>query len=163
MHIVQAKGRKSAPLTLIAAAAITLVLDQVSKALIRVYLPRGDFVSLGFFKLRHVRNPGTAFGLISAKPWPFFAASIIIFFLLLAVLWRWGGPGSRAFQLGMGLIVGGAVGNIIDRILQGSVTDFIDFGFWPVFNLADLAIVCGVIITLFIVARETWRSEEERV
>jgi signal peptidase II len=148
VHIVQAEGRKSAPLILIAAAAVTLILDQVSKAFIRVYLPRGDTVSLGFLKLRHVRNPGTAFGLISAKSWPFFATSIIIFFLLLIVLWRWGGPGSWVFQLGMGLIVGGALGNII--------------GFWPVFNLADMAIVVGVIITLFIVAKETWKTEAEK-
>jgi signal peptidase II len=162
VHIVQAEGRKSAPLILIAAAAVTLILDQVSKAFIRVYLPRGDTVSLGFLKLRHVRNPGTAFGLISAKSWPFFATSIIIFFLLLIVLWRWGGPGSWVFQLGMGLIVGGALGNIIDRIIQGSVVDFIDIGFWPVFNLADMAIVVGVIITLFIVAKETWKTEAEK-
>lgn len=161
MYIVQAKGRKSPPLTLIVTAFIALVIDQISKSLIRVYLPQGDYISLGFLKIRHVRNPGTAFGLISGKSWPLFSASIAIFFVLLVVLWRWGGPGNRIFQLGMGLIVGGAVGNIIDRILQGSVVDFIDFGFWPVFNLADMAIVIGVIITLFIVAKETWTSEAE--
>ncbi|OFW56039.1 MAG: signal peptidase II [Actinobacteria bacterium RBG_19FT_COMBO_54_7] len=148
-------------MTLIIAASIALVVDQISKSLIRVYLPLGDSIALGPLKIRHVRNPGTAFGLISGKSWPLFVSTIVIFFLLLVVLWRWGGPGSRIFQVGMGLIVGGAVGNIIDRILQGSVVDFIDFSFWPVFNFADIAIVAGVIITLFVVAKETWKSEAE--
>lgn len=156
---MQTEGRKGAPLTLLVTAFITLACDQISKSIIRIYMPRGEYISLGFFKITHARNPGTAFGLITGKPWPLFAASIAIFFLLLIVLWWWGGPGSIFFQVGMGLIVGGAVGNIIDRILQGSVVDFIDFGFWPVFNLADMAIVIGVIITLFIVIKETWNTE----
>lgn len=143
------------------AAAVALGVDQISKAIIRVYLPKGESASLGFIRITQVNNARSAFGLIPASPWPFFAASIVIFFLLLLALWRWGGPGNRVFQVGMGLIAAGAIGNIIDRIALGSVVDFIDVGFWPVFNVADIAIVIGVIIALAFVAIRTWKPEEE--
>lgn len=141
-------------------ALVTLALDQISKAVIRLYLEPGTTLSWGsFIKIRQIRNPGTAFGIISGKPWPLFVVSVVVFFLLLVVLWRWGGPGSTLFQVGLGLICGGAVGNIIDRVALGEVVDFIDLGFWPVFNLADLAIVVGVGITLIIVVKESWKKE----
>jgi signal peptidase II len=159
---VQAERRKGAPIALVVAALTTLAVDQLSKALTRIFLPKGSVVSIGgVLKLRQVRNPGTAFGVIQGEPWPLFLLSIAVFFFLLLVLWRWGGPGSRFFQMGMGLIIGGALGNIIDRIALGAVVDFIDFGFWPVFNLADMAIVVGVIMTMVVVVKETWKKENQ--
>ena len=137
-------------------------MDQLSKALIRIFMPWGESLSLGgVLRIRQVRNPGTAFGIIPGSSWPLFLVSILVFLALLLVLWRWGGPGSTAFQLGMGLIIGGAIGNIIDRIALGAVVDFIDFGFWPVFNLADLAIVVGVGMAMVVVVRESWRRDAE--
>lgn len=162
MHLVQTKGRKGLPVTLLVTALVTLAIDQLSKALIRIFLPSGEEILMGGFgKLVQVRNPGTAFGIIEGRSWPLFLVSIAIFFILVLVLWRWGGPGSAFFQLGLGLIIGGAVGNIIDRIALGAVVDFIDLGFWPmrswpVFNLADLAIVAGVGITLIIVIKDSF-------
>jgi signal peptidase II len=157
---VQAKRGKGIPLILIVTALVTIALDQVSKVLVRLYLEPGTTISVGgFIEIRQVRNPGTAFGIISSKPWPLFVISVVVFFLLLLVLWRWGGPGSRIFQVGLGLICGGAIGNIIDRIFLGEVVDFIDMGFWPVFNIADMAIVIGVGITLVIVVKESWKKE----
>lgn len=164
MYLVQAEGRKGLPLTLLGTALVTLVLDQLSKGLVRVFLAQGEVVSLGGFgELRQLRNPGTAFGIIEGRSWPLFVASIAVFFVLVLVLWRWGGPGTSLFQVGLGLIIGGAVGNIIDRIALGAVVDFMDLGFWPmkswpVFNLADLAIVAGVGIILIVVLRETFRK-----
>ncbi len=79
----------------------------------------------------------------------FFLASVAVLFLFLAVLWRWKGVQGRAFRVSLGLIMAGAVGNIIDRIFLGEVVDFIDFRFWPVFNLADVAMVVGVAMALF--------------
>lgn len=160
MHKVQ-KERRVPPLTLFATALITLVMDQLSKAIVRIHLPLGETVSLGFLEFRQVRNPGTAFGLITSKAWPLFVVSIVLFFVLILVLWKWGGPGSRVFQMGLGLIIGGALGNIIDRLTLGEVVDFIDVGFWPVFNIADIAIVAGVGIVLVIVAKQTWKGENE--
>ncbi len=158
---MQAKGRKGLPLTLLVTALVTLVLDQSSKALVRIYLPQGEKVFLGGFgEIYQLRNPGTAFGIIEGRSWPLFIASIVIFFVLVLVLWTWGGPGSGVFQAGLGLIIGGAVGNIIDRIALGAVVDFIDLGFWPmkswpVFNIADIAIVAGVGIILIVVVKES--------
>jgi signal peptidase II len=140
-------------------ALATLVVDQLSKALIRVYMPMGESFSVSFIKIRQLRNPGTAFGIIQGKSWPLFLISIAVFVVLIVVLWHWGGPGSTLFQLGLGLIIGGALGNIIDRIILGEVVDFIDVGFWPVFNLADAAIVIGVGITLIVVITDIWKKE----
>jgi signal peptidase II len=164
---VQTKGRKGFPVTLLVTTLITLAIDQLSKALTRIYLPSGESVSLGDFgKLYQVRNPGTAFGIIQGRSWPLFLVSIVVFFVLVLVLWRWGGPGSAFFQAGLGLIIGGAIGNIIDRIALGAVVDFIDLGFWPmrswpVFNFADLAIVIGVGMTLIVVIKESFRREPQ--
>jgi len=162
---VQTKRRKGLPVTLLVTAFVTLAVDQLSKALVRIFLTSGEEISLGGFgKLTQVRNPGTAFGIIEGRSWPLFVASIVIFFILIVVLWQWGGPGTAFFQVGLGLIIGGAVGNIIDRIALGAVVDFIDLGFWPmrawpVFNLADLAIVIGVGITLIMVIKDGFRKE----
>jgi signal peptidase II len=157
---VQTERRKGLPLTLVVTALVTIALDQMTKAMVRLYLEPGTTISWGgFIEIRQVRNPGTAFGIISGKPWPLFVISVVVFFLLLLVLWRWGGPGSNIFQVGLGLICGGAIGNIIDRIVLGEVVDFIDMGFWPVFNIADMAIVIGVGITLVIVVKESWKKE----
>jgi signal peptidase II len=164
---VQTEGRKGFPVTLLVTTLITLAIDQLSKALTRIYLPSGESVSLGGFgKIYQVRNPGTAFGIIQGRSWPLFLVSIVVFFVLVLVLWRWGGPGSAFFQAGLGLIIGGAVGNIIDRIALGAVIDFIDLGFWPmrswpVFNFADLAIVIGVGMTLIVVIKESFRREPQ--
>ncbi len=166
---MQTERRKGLPVTLLVTALITLAIDQLSKALVRVYLPTGKEVSLGGFgKLSQVRNPGTAFGIIEGRSWPLFLASIAIFIVLVVVLWRWGGPGSFFFQMGLGLIIGGAIGNIIDRIALGAVVDFVDLGFWPmrswpVFNFADLAIVIGVGITLIIVIKDSLSREPQEV
>lgn len=164
---MQTEGRKGFPVTLLVTTLITLAIDQLSKALTRIYLPSGESVSLGGFgKIYQVRNPGTAFGIIQGRSWPLFLVSIVVFFVLVLVLWRWGGPGSAFFQAGLGLIIGGAVGNIIDRIALGAVIDFIDLGFWPmrswpVFNFADLAIVIGVGMTLIVVIKESFRREPQ--
>jgi len=148
-------------------ALITLGLDQLSKALVRVLLAQDKALSLGGFgELRQVRNPGTAFGIIQGRSWSLFLASIAVFVVLIVVLWHWGKPGSAAFQAGLGLIIGGAVGNIIDRAALGAVIDFIDLGFWPmrswpVFNLADFAIVAGVVIVLIVVVADIFKKQPQ--
>ncbi len=161
---MQAEGRKGLPVTLLVTVLLTLAMDQLSKGLARIFLGQDKVVSLGGFgELRQIRNPGTAFGLIEGRSLTLFLGSVAVFVVLIVVLWRWGGPGSAVFQAGMGLIIAGAVGNIIDRIALGAVIDFIDLGFWPmrswpVFNLADLAIVLGVGIVLVLVIRDSVRQ-----
>jgi signal peptidase II len=120
-------------------------LDQASKILVRRYLALGEEVRLfGGCGLRRVQNPGSAFGLFAGAPWPVAVVSLIVLFLLLWILWFKGPYRSILLQAGTGLICGGAVGNIIDRVFLGGVTDFIDLRVWPVFNLADTAIVVGI-------------------
>ncbi|MBC7254135.1 MAG: signal peptidase II [Actinobacteria bacterium] len=141
-----------------ATAAAALAADQASKALVRCFLPPGKTLDLHLLALRQVRNPGTAFGLIRGQSLPFFLGSVALLLVLVLVLWRFRGEEGRAFTAALGLIIGGALGNIIDRISLGAVVDFIDLRFWPVFNLADTAIVLGVGIALVLVIREVWRE-----
>jgi signal peptidase II len=144
-----------------ATVAAALAADQASKALVRRFLPPGKTLDLHFFALRQVRNPGTAFGLIRGQSLPFFLGSVALLLVLVMVLWRFRGEEGRAFTAALGLIIGGALGNIIDRISLGAVVDFIDLRFWPVFNLADTAIVLGVGIALALVIREVWREGKD--
>ncbi|MDI7251490.1 MAG: signal peptidase II, partial [Actinomycetota bacterium] len=135
-----------------------LAADQVSKALVRWLLPLGKSLDVGLFSLRQVRNPGTAFGLIRGQSLPFFLGSVALLLVLMLVLWRFRREEGRVFTAALGLIIGGALGNIVDRIALGAVVDFIDLRFWPVFNLADTAIVFGVGMALAMVIRDVWRE-----
>jgi signal peptidase II len=137
------------------ALASTLAIDQLSKALIRTYLPTGEFTRvLGeFLMFSQQRNSGIAFSLFTGGS----NALIIILTTLLVVLLigyvLWSRTGDRLALAGLGLICGGALGNILDRLAFSQVIDFVDFSFWPVFNLADAAIVIGVGLFLISVLR----------
>jgi signal peptidase II len=140
--------RTGAAARALAVTAAVLAADQATKALARGALDRGerDPVFPGV-TLVNVRNDGVAFGLFGdGGAWLIAFAvvalcALLVFFVLNA---------RRPFAwLAMGLLVGGACGNLIDRARDGAVTDFIDLPLWPAFNLADVAIVAGV-VALFI-------------
>lgn len=139
---------------------MVLGLDQASKALVRKFLPAGESVDLKLLLLRQVRNPGTAFGLLHGRSTALFLASIAVLAVFLFVLWWWGRARGGLFQVALGLIIGGALGNIIDRIFLGAVVDFIDLRFWPVFNLADAAIVAGVVYAIAVILADIWKGHE---
>ena len=135
-----------------------LVLDQITKALVRRSLPLHDSVSVipGFLDLTHVRNTGAAFGLFNSVDFPFKA--VLIPLVATAALVAVGlysaslGRHQRLARVGLALIIGGAAGNLIDRVLVGSVVDFVDvywgtWHFWA-FNVADSAITVGVAIMI---------------
>jgi signal peptidase II len=138
----------------VATALAVLILDQLTKLLAVERLAPGVPVSVvdGFFSLTLVMNPGLAFGMLSATPtaWRWVVASLSMG--ALAVLTVIGArllpSGGRLTRLALGLIFGGAVGNLIDRGRFGAVTDFLDFYWqsyhWPAFNVADSAISVGV-------------------
>lgn len=134
------------------ALAGTLAADQLSKALVRAWLPPGEFVKvLGeFLLLKQERNPGIAFSLFADGNNALIIALTSLLVALVAAYAFWARAGGRMAQAGLGMICGGALGNIIDRMACGKVIDFLDFRFWPVFNLADAAIVAGV--ALFVAA-----------
>jgi len=106
-----------------------------------------------FFSLTYVLNPGAAFGLLPYKTTFFVAMTLIVAVLVLLVAWR-ASAQLWLLRLGLGLILGGALGNLVDRLRFGLVVDFLDFKVWPVFNLADSAIVVGA----FLLAIEIWRG-----
>ena len=94
------------------------------------------------FYFTYIQNPGAAFGLFAHKT-EFFIAITIIILIAIFLGYRYLSGGSRLMEVGLGLVAGGALGNLIDRVRIGRVIDFLDFRVWPVFNLADTAIVVG--------------------
>jgi signal peptidase II len=143
-------------------AAALFLLDQGSKWLVAGSLRLGEVRSIipGIFSLTHLRNRGAAFGLFADSGSPAVRAALIAFSvaalgLVLYLLWR--GVSARATGWGLGLILGGALGNLVDRLRSGSVVDFLDFhlgGYhWPAFNLADSAVVVGALLLMIEVLR----------
>ncbi|TDB38993.1 MAG: signal peptidase II [Actinobacteria bacterium] len=130
-------------------ALAVLIVDQVSKAAVRANFSLGDSTPLlkGVLDLTYVRNVGAAFGLFPGRL-PFFV--FMAFVVLGGIAWVWWRlrPESRWVAVALGLVAGGATGNLVDRIVAGWVTDFFDLGWWPVFNVADMALDVGVAILL---------------
>lgn len=152
-------------------AASVFLLDRVTKAVIRNQVSPWDtyVVIPGFFNIVHTENRGMAFGFLAHadNEWQsFFLAglTLLILALLATMLWQPAGKGlaggSRA-RLAMSLVMGGALGNLYDRILHGAVTDFLDFYIadhhWPAFNVADSAISigAGLLILDMLITRQT--------
>lgn len=138
-------------------AAIVLVVDQLSKALVLTFLapgaPHAEVVIVpGLLRLYYVENTGAAFGLFQGKnPLLAFLAfgvvvALVVWFRELVRFWLG--------ALALGLQLGGAVGNLIDRFRHGFVVDFIDFSFWPTFNVADSVITIGVLMLLYVLLRQ---------
>ena len=138
---------------LVPIAAVVLVADQLSKGMVRAWLPLYDSVTVipSLLDLRYVRNTGAAFGLLNSADIPFKAAlmtAIALFALIaIAVYASRAAPDEPLTRIGLALVLGGAVGNLIDRIATGYVVDFIDvywrgWHFWA-FNVADAAITVG--------------------
>ena len=136
----------------VAAALLAVVVDQATKAwaLAALWPPYSEGIALlPVLNLRLGFNTGVTFGMFRESAadavWVLVAIKLGVVALLGWWLWR---TRLRAAALGLGLIIGGALGNIIDRIVQGAVTDFVDAHYagwhWPTFNMADVAIVCGV-------------------
>lgn len=138
---------------LFAVAAGALVLDQATKAWVVATLEGRPPITLipGVLTLNHTTNSGGAFGLGRSAPWIFAGATILVSGVIVIASRR---PMTRATAVALGLILGGAIGNLTDRALngpglRGGVTDFIDFQVWPVFNVADSAIVVGAVVLAF--------------
>jgi len=143
-------------------ALILLFLDQFSKYLIRQRLPIGHSIPVvkSVFHITYVENTGIAFGFFPQGQYLFIIISIIIivaivFFERRKVLKL---PRGKFF---LGLILGGALGNLIDRLKFGFVVDFLDFRIWPVFNLADSGVfIGGIILAFFLLKRRPGKEEK---
>ncbi|NLO89335.1 MAG: signal peptidase II [Clostridia bacterium] len=128
-------------------SATVLLLDQLSKRLIQRIIMEGESIPLipGVFHLTLYKNPGAAFGLFAYKTKLFIVVTIIVMIIIIYFYLQLP-PSMGLAKTSLALQFGGAAGNFIDRILYGYVVDFIDFRVWPVFNIADTAIVIGVIL-----------------
>lgn len=132
----------------------TIVLDQLSKLLIQRYFV---FEGMSFtvipniFNLTFIYNKGAAFGLLEDKQW-FFILVAITLIVAAYYLRREIQQANTYTRYGVALLLGGAIGNLIDRIVLGKVVDFFDFIVWPIFNIADIAICIGVGLILW----STW-------
>ena len=152
-------------------AFAVLASDQATKYVVERFTTVGSTRVLipGFLNLVHTTNPGVAFGLLADSPTPWLPLLLIFFSVAVIVLLGWllvtGRGGGMLGQWGLALILGGAAGNVLDRVMRRSVTDFIDFYMgshhWYTFNLADSAIVIGaalVLVELF----QDWRHHPTR-
>ena len=137
----------------LAACGVVVALDQGTKALATSLVNRGDRVEvLPFLAFENVRNKGVAFGIGGDISAVFIGATIVVllgFLVFLAARSRSG----WLVWVPAALLIGGALGNLADRVRAGAVTDFIDLPLWPTFNLADVAIVVGVLLLLLDVER----------
>jgi len=133
-------------------ALLVVVADQLSKLWIRSNLDiRQSLFEAGFFQIaRFPPNTGAAFGLFQDQSFALTIVAIVglAFLLVYALIIRHQFPSldSLLTRTALGLVLGGIIGNLIDRLCFGGVTDFISIGWWPAFNIADSAIVVGVII-----------------
>lgn len=131
-----------------------LFLDQGTKYLVQKMM--GLYTSIpvigNVLKLTYIRNPGAAFGISMGNRYLFVGLSVLACAVMAYYFWRL--PREEAWgRFSLTLIFGGAIGNLIDRLLYGEVTDFIEVGvagyYWPVFNVADMAVTIGVILLFF--------------
>lgn len=142
--------------------SLTIMLDQLSKSLVVHYVKQGDPLTVipGFFKITYSTNTGAAFGIFSGSSNLIFFIAICVLVLLFVLFFKVWSRERRLFSISAGLMIGGAIGNQIDRLARGKVIDFLDFRWWAIFNVADIAIVVGVLlfITVAIIDfRETGR------
>jgi signal peptidase II len=128
-------------------AVLVLVADQLSKYVIRTSMVPNQSLPVikSIFHITYVNNPGAAFGLLANKTWVFIAVTLAVA-VFIVFTYRYLPPGLMLLRLALALMLGGAIGNLIDRLRFGYVIDFLDFRIWPVFNLADMAVVSGVIL-----------------
>lgn len=139
-------------------AAAVVALDQLTKWLVAKEIALNDSIPVipGLFRLTHVQNRGAAFGIFDDSPTQFKIAVLILFSLvamvvIAALLWK-NSHAVSATGVGLALVLGGAIGNLWDRLVNGYVVDFLDVYIrsyhWPAFNVADSAIVVGAFLLM---------------
>ncbi|HEY7874370.1 MAG TPA: signal peptidase II [Actinomycetota bacterium] len=158
--MIPGAGRRYA--LLLSIAAIVVALDQATKQIALASLDDGPVdVIEGVLSLRLTYNSGGAFGLLQGLPGVFLVATLAIVSLILLWVRK---IEHKSWIVSLGLVVGGGLGNVGDRMFRdtgGRVVDFVDLHVWPVFNFADAAIVCGVVLMLVVTSLPTTRHSKE--
>lgn len=133
---------------------LIVFIDQISKIVIKqsMYLGQSITVAGDFLRLTYVENPGIAFGIQVGHPFIFTILSLLASIGIIIYMF-YHRNGDKILKYGLAIILGGALGNLIDRILVQRVVDFVDIGIgntrWPVFNVADSAVVVGMFVLLY--------------
>ncbi|MEA2087539.1 MAG: signal peptidase II [Candidatus Caldatribacteriota bacterium] len=145
-------------------ALFIILLDQASKIYIQYNMHIGESIPVieGIFHITYIENPRTSFGLFEYNS-SFFVIAVLISVILVILIYKKIIFKKDPFMyIPLTLVLGGAVGNLIDRVrVNGMVIDFIDFRIWPVFNFADSAIVCGMLVLLIHVLFRAPEKEDE--
>lgn len=162
----EAASTRQRSLLLLVAAAVIFV-DHISKLYVENWLPLNrswaPFPELAhLFRFTHVTNTGAAFGLFPGGSLFFTVIAVVVGIFIIYYNYQLP-SGHRLLRIALGLQLGGALGNLIDRLRLGHVTDFLDFGPWPVFNLADTSIVAGVILLGFLMLQEQREMREHEM
>ena len=137
---------------------LVFIIDQLVKHLVvsTMHLGQSLPVIKGIFHITYVLNPGAAFGMLEHQRWIFILVALAAV-LLGAAFYKKLQQESLLMRSGAGLLLGGAVGNLADRIQSGLVVDFLDFRIWPVFNIADIAICAGAGLLIY----DIWQRRNE--
>ena len=161
------RGRRAEAIALLATAALVLLADQVTKALVVANLAVGERVNVigDVVQLWHAENAGAAFSLLPNAQILFYAVTAIALVVIAYFFWNLTGRSLWLFAL-LGLALGGTLGNLADRLIRGGfVTDFISVGVggtrWPTFNLADSAIDVGIVLLVLTLALSERRNPAE--
>ena len=143
--------------TIFTATAVALV-DQLVKWFVQGHMELGESIPLipHLFHLTYIINPGAAFGILEYQH-TFFLAIVVVLFGAYAWMRKRIPEKPVYFPIAIGLLLGGALGNAVDRVRLAGVVDFFDFRVWPIFNVADIAICIGMALILFYF----WRHSEE--
>ncbi len=151
-------------------STIWIILDQVTKEIVRQTVPLYDSVrpiaALGdYIVIEHVNNYGAAFGILQNQSTLFVVIALVVISAILLYV-RYLPPEQRFVRVLLGLQLGGAVGNLLDRLMQGYVTDFLKMGvpgiyYWPNYNVADSGIVIGVIGLGIYILLEDFRAQRQ--
>ena len=128
---------------------IVFVFDRVTKYIAQKFLSSGKVIDLWLFDFRYSENTGAAFSILKGHNVFLAVFGVILLIVLLYLL----SDLPKRFMFAKGLMVGGAIGNLFDRMVFHRVIDFIDFRFWPVFNIADIGLIVGVILIVVLMIR----------
>lgn len=147
-------------------SGLVIILDQFTKLLVKANFQLYESIKItgDFFRLTYIENPGMAFGIVLAGPWFFTFFSTIASLAITVILYK---MRQERFVLraSLALVLGGAIGNLIDRFAYGRVIDFLDFGIgahrFPVFNIADTAVSIGMIALILLVLFEKDESQQD--
>ena len=148
-------------LSVLAIVFFFILADQAIKFLVVSLMELGESIPVfaGIFHITYIENPGAAFGLFANQRLVFIVAGILVI-AAACLMYRRLMSEKAIIRWGVALLLGGAVGNLIDRLRIGGVIDFLDFRIWPVFNIADIGICVGVALLMYALIYDTEKEKQ---